>query len=79
MSDPIRATYQGDGKAFLFGVPRRDVTEDEYQALPPERRAAMDASRLYVVKTDREMAQAARTERRTEKPPAPAVAEEEKE
>jgi len=40
-------TYKGDGTDFLNGVPARDLTDEEFQALDEEAQAAVTASTLY--------------------------------
>ena len=45
---------------FLPGIPARDLTEEDYQALTVEQRAAVRASPLYDAKTDAEMRPAIR-------------------
>ncbi len=47
--------YRGDG-AFILGVPARDLTEDEFSALPDDVRKQVVNSGLYdfAVKTPQE-------------------------
>lgn len=42
----IRYRYTGDG-AFLPGIPARDLTDEDVQALTPEQRAEVEASAIY--------------------------------
>lgn len=42
-----RYLYLGDGSEFHFGIPARDLTDEEYAALSPEEQATVKASRLY--------------------------------
>ena len=44
---------------FLNGVPNRDLTEDDYDALDTDQRKAVRESGLYDVRTDAEMKPAA--------------------
>lgn len=82
VSDPIRATWKGalnaDGSPveFIEGIPARDITESEYQALTNEQRAAVRASDLWDQKTDAEMQPALK---RAEKAAERATAQAEKE
>ena len=39
--------YIGDGKIFLPGVPARDLTDEEWERLTPEQKAAARNSRVY--------------------------------
>jgi hypothetical protein len=74
-SSPIRAQWKGeyrerhdeDGNVVermplesLPGIPARDLTEDEYQALSVDQRAEVRGSALYDTKTDAEMKPAIR-------------------
>lgn len=45
----IKAKFKGTGASYLNGVPARDLTVEEYDALDAETRAAVDASELYKV------------------------------
>lgn len=81
-SSPIRAQWKGEYRErlddeghvlervpveSLSGIPARDLTEDEYQALSVEQRAEVRGSALYETKTDAEMKPAIRrAERRAE-------------
>lgn len=81
--DPVRATFKGrlndDGTPVEFhaGLPARDITESEYQAMSAEERAAVRASPLYDTKTDREVAGKPAAERAETPAPAPAKADKE--
>lgn len=45
----IRARYTGDGTEFHYGIPTRDLTDEEYEALPLEDKRTLQASPLYKV------------------------------
>lgn len=47
MSDNILWRYTGQNGAFLLNVPTRDLTEDEYNALPPAQRIQVRQSGIY--------------------------------
>jgi hypothetical protein len=40
--------YRGDGDAWIEGVPTRNLTREEWEALPEEKRTAALESQLYV-------------------------------
>ena len=39
--------YRGDGTEFHYGIPARDLTTEEYDALDTEQRALVRKSPLY--------------------------------
>ncbi len=53
MAKQVRSTpgvrFVGDGSAYLPGVPMRDMTVEEWSALPDALRTAASASGLYEV------------------------------
>jgi hypothetical protein len=54
-----KARFKGDGSEFLNGVPARDLSDDEYDALTDEQKAAvLGNTTLYSVRS----AKAAREE-----------------
>jgi hypothetical protein len=55
MPEKMKALYRGDGSQFHAGIPARHLTQDEFEALDTEQRAALRASALYEVRTDKEM------------------------
>lgn len=79
--DPERATFTGtygpDGLPLEFDqrFPARTILESEYQAMSTEDRAALRASPLYDVKTDRELTgrRAGSAEREPAADEAPAI------
>lgn len=50
-----RATFKGDGREFLDGIPARHLEEDDWQGLSAEQRKTVRESSLYDVKTDAQM------------------------
>ena len=44
----IRARYTGSGE-YWNGIPARDLTSKEYEALDDDRRRLVDSGRLYEV------------------------------
>jgi hypothetical protein len=53
---PIRAKRKAARpKEMLFGVPNRDLSEEDYQALDADQRRDVRDSGLWDVKTDAEM------------------------
>jgi hypothetical protein len=42
-----RYLYVGDGTESHFGIPGRDLTDEDWEALDAEQRALVRASRLY--------------------------------
>lgn len=62
--DEVYARYIGDGR-FLFGVPTKDLSRAEYDALPPEMQANIQASGLYeiIVKPQQKKATPQRAEK----------------
>lgn len=69
MPDKQRALYRGDGKFFLNGVPARNLSEDDYQALTDDQKAEVQASNLYDFRSDSEMS-GTTTARTSARPPA---------
>lgn len=61
MSEAIQARYMGDGAEFINGVPARNLTESEYDALTPDERLAVHNTKmagdkpLYQIRTEAEM------------------------
>lgn len=51
-----RARYMGKAGEFVHGVPARHLSDEEYDALSTEQRAAVRSSGLYDVKTEAEAA-----------------------
>jgi hypothetical protein len=46
-----KARFKGDGSEFLNGVPARDLSDDEYDALSDEQKAAvLGSTQLYSVR-----------------------------
>ncbi len=39
--------FKGDGRQFFYGIPTRDLTDEEWQALTADDRKAALASGLY--------------------------------
>jgi hypothetical protein len=70
----IRARWKGAEGEFVYGVPARNLSEDEYAALTPEQRAEVRASGVYDVKTEAEMAGEPKAEAPKAEPTAPASA-----
>lgn len=66
---PIRAKRSTDRPdEFYAGIPNKDLTEEEYQALTVEQRKVVRDSGLWDTKTDNEIAPAVtRTERTIER------------
>jgi hypothetical protein len=48
----IKARYKGDGTAYLNGVPARNLSDEEYDALETEQKAAVRKSGLYDVASE---------------------------
>lgn len=46
MDDEVVVTYVGDGD-FITGIPRRDITASEWQALTQAQRDAVLDSKIY--------------------------------
>lgn len=65
MPEKMRALWRGatheDGtpKEYLFGIPAKHLTNDEYEALSAEHKEQVRASGLYEVRAERELAPAA--------------------
>lgn len=47
MATKVHVRYVGNGKQYFIGVPTRDLTKEEYDALDPLARRDVDASDLY--------------------------------
>ena len=52
----IRARFKGPDDHFIPGVPAKNLSDEEYDALSTEQRAQVRASDLYDDKTEAEMA-----------------------
>lgn len=46
--------YTGDGNEYIYGVPMRDMTDDEWNALPEDGRVIAIASGLFEPEIDNE-------------------------
>ena len=75
-----RAQYKGDGNEHINGVPRRDISEEEWQEMDADTHKRVretkrgDGKPLYDVSTDREMAgRATRSSRDEPAAPEPAT------
>ena len=44
---PVRYRFVGPPDTYIDGVPARDLTEEDWQALNDEQQAAVEASALY--------------------------------
>lgn len=55
MADKQRALYRGDRSRFLDGIPARNLSESDWQALDDSQRDAVRTSDLYDVRSDSEM------------------------
>lgn len=69
LQQPIRAKrVEERPDEHYWGIPNRDLTEDEYRALSNEQRELIRGSGLWDVKTDEQMKPAVeRTERAAER------------
>lgn len=51
MADVVRAKYRGkdsgDGLPYHHGIPARDLTDDEFDALPDDQKEVVRKSALY--------------------------------
>lgn len=45
----IKARFKGDGSEFHFGIPARDLTDDDWSAMSKEDQNLVLASKLYNV------------------------------
>ena len=45
----IKARYKGDGDEYHAGIPKRNLTEDEYDELDSEQKAMLRKSPIYEV------------------------------
>lgn len=51
----IKARYKGNGEEFHMGIPKRDLTEEEYDALDADEKKLLRSSPIYDVRTEAEM------------------------
>lgn len=55
----VRVRYVGNGKQFFLGVPARDLSEQEFDALEPGQQRDVVASDLYEFETKKSKQSAA--------------------
>jgi hypothetical protein len=55
----IKARYKGDGTEFHHGIPARNLTEEEFEALDVEERKMLRQSPLYDVVPDNKLHESA--------------------
>lgn len=48
----IKARYTGDGSEYLNGIPARNLSDEEYEALDREQKHAVRTSGLYEIKSE---------------------------
>lgn len=62
MPEKMKALYRGDGSQFHVGIPARHLTQDEFDALTKEEQAAVRASPLFEVRSEKDLQPAAKAE-----------------
>lgn len=58
----IKARYKGDGTEFLNGVPARNLSDEEYDALDTEQKSDVRRSGLYDVVSEAKATEAKKGE-----------------